>query len=64
MELKPNTNGLILNGQIHLLVKTNDEDICTDCSIRDYCAEMTHLPCVMLSDANDEHFQLIPKKGL
>lgn len=55
----PSTNGLILNGQIHLLVKTNDEDICTNCSIRDICAEMTHLPCVMLSDANDEHFNKV-----
>ena len=58
-EFTTKANGLIINGQIHLLVKTNDEEVCTNCSIRDYCAEMTHLPCVMLSDANDEHFNKV-----
>ena len=58
-EFTTKANGLIINGQIHLLVKTNDEEVCTNCSIRDYCAEMTHLPCVILSDANDEHFNKV-----
>lgn len=51
-----NTTGLILNGQVHLLKKTNDGDVCENCSIKEFCTKMPHCLCVILSDANDEHF--------
>lgn len=56
MDLKPNTNGIILNGEAHILVKTQDEEVCGNCSIRNFCADSPYMPCIVISDTDDEHF--------
>ena len=53
------TNGIILNGEIHLLALSQSNDPCEDCSIRKWCSQMASLPCVMLSDNDNYRFQKV-----
>ena len=57
--MSPNTTGLIINGEIHLLARSNSDDTCLDCSLRRECGKMAWLPCVMLSDSDNYRFQKV-----
>lgn len=53
------TNGIILNGEIHLLALSQSDNPCEDCSVRKWCSQMASLPCVMLSDNDNYRFQKV-----
>ena len=53
------TNGIILNGEIHLLALSQSDNPCEDCSIRKWCSQMASLPCVMLSGNDNYRFQKV-----
>lgn len=59
MEIPKHATGLILNGEIHLLALTQNDNPCEDCSIRNLCSKMASLPCVMLSDNDNYRFQKV-----
>ena len=50
-------NGIIINGEIHLLAKSNSEEICRDCSLLSVCSDAFSMPCRLFTDEDDEHFK-------